>query len=186
MGGYTFLRWPLYLLLNRASGFSMGEKVPRKRDATHAASRFLAAIIAAWFSLDILNYKAMTKVDRKSLKQAARIQQDDVTKCPGRTLQTAQNPDSKVCHTSPPVLAGKTMDLTLLAVTRALDSLIVNLYRRSHPSSPDAASASSTLTAISRYADAFIFALSSGTVVCLHFGTIPSLTCANCRWYRQY
>lgn len=167
MGGYTFLKWPLYLLFDRASGLSRGGKVPRKRDATHAASRFLAAIIAAWFSLDILNYKAMTQVDQKSLKQAACNQQDDVTKSSGLTLQTAQHPDSKLCHTSPLVLASKTMDLTVLAVTRALDSLIVNLYRRSHPSSPDAASASSTLTAISRYADVFIFALSSGTVVCL-------------------
>ena len=187
MGGYTLLRWPLHLVFDRASGLSIGDKVPSKRDATHAASRFLAAIISAWFSLDILNYKAMAKNDRKTFKQAAHNQQDDVTNCSGLTLQTASDPpDTKVCHTSPPVLAGKTMDLTLLAVTRALDSLTVSLYRRSEPSSPNTASPSSTLTAISRYADAFVFALSSGTIVCLQFGALPSLTCGIYPWYREY
>lgn len=64
------------------------------------------------------------------------------------------------------------MDLTLLAVTRALDSLVVNLFRWFNPPFHKTTSASSTyLTAISHYADTFVFALSSSTVVCLQFAT---------------
>lgn len=167
VGGYTFLQWPLSLLFDYASIPVVGKKIPSKR-LSHAAPRFLAAVVSAWFSLEILNYKVIAKVDRKDSEQAAQDQQqhtaDDLT------LQTAKILYSKVSQTSPPVLAGRTVDLTLLAVTRALDSIVVNLYRLSHPSFNNTASVSSTLTAISRYADTFIFAFSSGTVVRLHLG----------------
>lgn len=167
VGGYTFLQWPLSLLFDYASIPVVGKKIPSKR-LSHAAPRFLAAVVSAWFSLEILNYKVIAKVDRKDSEQAAQDQQqhtaDDLT------LQTAKILYSKVSQTSPPVLAGRTVDLTLLAVTRALDSIVVNLYRLSHPSFTNTASVSSTLTAISRYADTFIFAFSSGTVVRLHLG----------------
>ena len=187
MGGYTFLRWPLYLLFDRALG---PIKISLKHNASHAASRFLAAIISAWFSLDILNYQAMAKIDRTNVKQATRNRQDDVANFPGVTLQIADTSDSKYYQTPPSVSAGKTMDLTLLAVTRALDTLVVNIYRCSYPSFPNTASASSTLTAISRYADTVVFALSSSTVVCLQFGAIlsrslPSLIYRNHRGYRM-
>lgn len=176
VGGYTFLQWPLRLLFDYVSVTSIGKKVSseRLRNASHAASRFLAAVISAWFSLEVLKYKAIAKVERKSSKQAAEDQQQHVANGTGLTLQTAKILDSKIAEASPPVLGGKTVDLTLLAVTRALDSLVVNLYRRSYPSFAKKAPASSTLTAISRYADTFIFALSSGTVVCLHFGAMFS------------
>ena len=183
VGGYTFLSWLLRLLFDHASGPSMGEMGSSKRKANHAASRFLAAIISAWFSLDILNHKAMAKADRKNSRRAAQDQQDGVTKCSGLTLQTAKT-ETKVRQTPPPVMVGKTMDLTLLTVTRALDSLVVNLYRRSCSSSPNTAIASSTLTAISQYADTFIFALSSGTVVCLQFGAIPPLFLSQVEYYK--
>ena len=165
MGGYTFLRWPLRLLFDRASG-------PRLRDASYAASRFFAALISAWFSLDILNYKAVAKFHRRIPKQATKEQQNDVANRTGLILQTSKDPDSKDIQTPQPVLAGKTIDLTLLAFTRALDSLVVNSYRWYHPSFANEVSASSISTIISRFADTFIFALSSGTVVCVQFRLI--------------
>ena len=170
VGGYTFLQWPLRLLFDYASIPRMGKGVLSRRmgDTSHAASRFLAALISAWFSLEILNKRALARVDWKDSKQAAQHQPTSLA------LQNATILDSKVSLTSPLVLAGKTVDLTLLAFTRALDSLVVNLYRRSYPSSANTATASSTFSAISRYADTFIFALSSGTVVRLHFGPISS------------
>lgn len=170
VGGYTLLQWPLRLLFDYASIPRRDKRVLSRRlgDTSHAASRFLAALISAWFSLGILNKRALAKVDWKDSKQAAQHQPT------GLTLQNATILDSKVSLTSPLVLAGKTVDLTLLAFTRALDSLVVNSYRRSYPSFANTAPASSTFSAISRYADTFIFALSSGTVVRLHFGPISS------------
>ncbi|KAL9074266.1 MAG: hypothetical protein Q9161_002460 [Pseudevernia consocians] len=162
----------------------MGKKVSSEplRNASHAASRFLAAVLSAWFSLKVLNYKAIAKVERKSSKQAAKDQQQHVANRTGLTLQTAKILDSKIAEASPPVSGGKTVDLTLLVVTRALDSLVVNLYRRSYPSFANKAPASSTLTAISRYADTFIFALSSGTVMWAWFYLPDRLPRAYNKW----
>ena len=175
MGGYTFLQWPLRLLFDYASILIRGKGIPsrRLRDASRDASRFLAALISAWFSLEILNNKAITRFDRKDSEEAAKQQEHLVAKSTGLTLQNARMLDSEVSQASSPVLAGKTVDLTLLAVTRAVDSIVVNIHRHSYPSFANTATASSTLKAISRYTDTLIFALSSGTVVRLDSGAIP-------------
>ena len=129
----------------------------------------------------------MSKIDRKKVQQAIQNEQDgDDTNCSGLKLQSV----AEYYQTPPPIWAGKTMDLTSLAVTRALDTLIVNNYRWYYRLCPDTAFISSTLTVFSRYADTFVFALSSSTVVCLQFGAIPSdllrsLTCKNNRGYRK-
>lgn len=184
VGGYTFLQWPLRLLFDYARTLSTGRGVPsrRLRHASYAASRFLAALISAWFSLEILNNKAIARIDRKDSRQAAQDQQHIVANCTDLTLQTARILDSEVSQASLPVMAGKTVDLTLLAVTRAVDSIVVNLYRRSYPSFANTPLASSTLTAISRYADTFVFALSSGTVMWAWFYLPDRLPRAYNKW----
>ncbi|CAD6585605.1 MAG: hypothetical protein ASARMPRED_002204 [Alectoria sarmentosa] len=181
VGGYTFLQWPLRLLFDYASIPRRDKRVLSRRfsDSNQAASRFLAALISAWFSLEILNKRALAEVDWKDSKQAAQHQPT------GLTLQNATILDSKVSLTSPLVSAGKTVDLTLLAFTRALDSLVVNLYRRSYPSFANTAPASSTFLAISQYADTFIFALSSGTVMWAWFYLPDRLPRAYNKWISE-
>ena len=178
VGGYNFLRWPLRLLFDHASG-------PHLRNANYAASRFFAAIISAWFSLDILNYTAIAKFDTKNSKQAAKEQQHGVANSTGLILQTSKNPNAKDINISPPVLAGKTIDLTLLAVTRALDSLVVNLYRWYHPMFANNVAATSVSTIISQSSDTVIFALSSGTVVRVQYRPNPSLPNLACKDYLE-
>ena len=110
----------------------------------------------------------MSKVKRKNVQQAIRNEQDgDDTNCLGLKAQSI----AEYYQTPPPIWAGKTMDLTLLAVTRALDTLVVNIYRLYYLSCPG--TASTILTVFSWYADTCVFALSSSTVVCLQFGAIP-------------
>ena len=110
----------------------------------------------------------MSKFERKNVQQAKQNEQDgDDTNCSGHKPQSIV----EYCQTPPPIWAGKTMDLTLLAVTRALDTLVVNKYRSYYLSCPDTASI--ILTVFSRYADTIVFALSSSTVVRLQFGAIP-------------
>ena len=177
MGGYTFLQWPLRLLFDYASIFGIGKNVSSERLCNArilTTSRFLAAAISAWFSLELLNRKAIAKVGRENSKQYVQDQQQQDADDTGLTLRNDRMLDSEVSQGRPPVRAGETLDLTLLAVAPALDSVVVYLYRRFNPSFPKTALVSSTMTAISRYADSFIFSLSSGTVVCLHFGTIAS------------
>ena len=127
-------------------------------------SRFFAALISAWFSLDILNYNPTSKLDRKNVQQATQNEQD------GDCLDLKLQSSAENCQAPAPIWASKTIDLTLLAVTRAFDALVVNKYRWFNLSCPE----STILTVFSRYADTFVFALSSGTVVCLKFGAIPS------------
>ena len=147
VGGYTFLKLPLHLLFDRAF-----REVSSKRN--RAASRFFAAIISAWFSFDILNDEP---VYRKNVQQVT-----PKSNCSGSPLHKIKN-EADYCQTSPPIWAGKTMDLTLLAVTRALDTLVINSYRWYY-----------STTVFSRYADTFVFALSSSTVVRLQSGMITS------------
>lgn len=148
----------------------MGQRLPSKRlpITSQAASRFLAAAMSAWFSLEILNYRA--KDDPKSSRQAAQDQRQHVGHHPYLTLQATQVLDSNVSQASSAILAGETIDLTLLAVTRAVDSLVVALYRRSDRSFVLIPSISSILKIVSRYSDTLIFAISSSRVVCLHLG----------------
>ena len=148
----------------------MGQRLPSKRlpITSQATSRFLAAAMSAWFSLEILNYRA--KDDSKSSRQAAQDQRQHVGQHPYLTLQPTQVLDSNLSQASSAILAGETIDLTLLAVTRAVDSLVVALYRRSDRSFVLIPSISSILKIVSRYSDTLIFAISSGRVVCLHLG----------------
>ena len=148
----------------------MGRGLPSKRSPirSQVASRFLAAAMSAWFSLEILNYRA--KDDPKSSRQAAQDHHQHVGHHPCLTLQATQVLDSHVSQASSAILAGETIDLTLLAVTRALDSLVVALYRRSDRSFVLIPFIYSILTIVSRYSDTLIFAISSSRVVCLHLG----------------
>ena len=148
----------------------MGQRLPSKRFpiTSQVASRFLAAAMSAWFSLEILNYKA--KDDPKSSRQAAQDHRQHVDHHPCLTLQATQVLDSNVSQASSAILAGETIDLTLLAVTRALDSLVVALYRRPDRSFVLIPSITSIFTIVSRYSDTLIFAISSSRVVCLHLG----------------
>lgn len=171
VGGYTFLQWPLHAFV-----LNMGKRLPSKqlRNASFVVSRFLAAVVSAWFSLEVFQYKANGKVARKNPKQSAQDQQGFSADNTGLLSQNAQSLGSNISYACPPVLASKTLDLTLFAISRAADSLVVDLYRRSYPSFAETALISSSLGAISRYADTFIFAISSGAVVCLHLRATSS------------
>ena len=136
--------------------------------------RFLAAVVSAWFSLEVFKYNANDKVARKNPEQSVQDQRGYAANGTGSVSPTAQSLDSNVSQACPPVLAGKTLDLTLFAVTRALDSLAIALYRRSYPAFANLTLVSSTFGAISRCADTGIFALSSGAVVRLHVTAISS------------
>ena len=157
-GGFTFLRWSLCLVLDHASS-------ARLENASHAASRFLAALFSAWFSLGILNHRDMEKFDRKNSKQIAQDQQYGVTDDVNLKFQISTFPNPQVSQLSPINLAGNTIDLTLFAVTRAFDSLFINLYRQSRPAVIGNGPAFSILNVTARYANTLIFALSSSTVV---------------------
>lgn len=134
-------------------------------NARYPASRFLAALVSAWFSLQLLNATKAPKVERTAPNGTQGPQQHDA-----EVSHEAKDAScAKAEATKPGIpsfqIAGKTIDLTILAVARALDTLIVNIWHRSNPSTTTSQPTSLISTAISHYTDTLVFALSSGTVM---------------------
>lgn len=138
-------------------------------------SRWLSSAIAAYFSIQILQTPLSTHANPTA---ATKPEYNPVS---GQTVTTPTAP------TSPPQ-AGRTLDLTLFAATRALDVIIGELWsrRRTHlpPASPLArAPALRTLDRLlSHLTDPLIFALTSGIVMWNWFYAPHSLPRAYNKW----
>ncbi|KAK0705221.1 integral membrane protein [Lasiosphaeris hirsuta] len=133
VGGSTLLEVPLKVALNKLTK-NLSE-VARKR-----LSRWFASFIAAYLSLRLLQSKQSA-----SFVEVAPVQ---VEETPGAAFGTTRS-------------AGRTLDLTLFAVTRALDIIVGSLWaRRQTTKKPSAVS-----SAISHLPDTALFAVSSGLIM---------------------
>ena len=161
VGGYTFLQIPLRHLYDYLCIIVEG-KNPRLRRwyrGRLAVPRFVAALLSAWFSLQLLNrYKPSPVNEATTIRRPGSSQQDGSNAAvEAETTTPLASGDTE----APALLAGKTLDLTILAASRALDSLITSLWRRSHSYFLP----TTTSKAISNHASTFLFALSSGTIM---------------------
>ena len=143
-----------------------------------ATSRFLSAFIASWISLKLLN---ISKSSTKS-EAAPKISNAEATgnskPLPGSdaTLQNILLPGHR------PPLAGRTLDLTLLVLVRALDAFIGDLWRRRVKSIKNSRRVPFYYHAISHYADAAVFAASAGAVMWAWFYLPERLPRAYNKW----
>lgn len=120
-------------------------------------ARWLSSALAAYFSIQFLQTPYSPHIDATG---APILDSNPIS---GHTIQ------SSIAPSSPP-LAGRTLDLTLFAVTRAADVLIGELWarRRSHLSTPPRSSPSTARTLdrlTSTLADPLVFAMTSGLVM---------------------
>lgn len=81
--------------------------------------RFIATLVSAWFTFGLLNQKPIRIQGNAPERQNGAIQRDLTENHDGKT--TAE------CH---PQLAGRTMDLTLFSLTRAVDSMACMAWAR--------------------------------------------------------
>ncbi|KAJ0125366.1 hypothetical protein J7T55_006712 [Diaporthe amygdali] len=128
-------------------------------------SRYLSSFIAAWFSLRLLQSK-------QSIPSTT-------------TLTTAATPlASPKPDQTPRPQAGRTLDLTLFAATRALDVLVGELWsRRRNIRSPSASTTTKTLDHFaSSLADPLIFAFSSSLIMWNWFYNPATLPRAYNKW----
>ncbi len=127
-------------------------------------SRFVAATLSAWFSLQLLNAPKTTKAHASRKGETNPNGKGQFQKA---TLKPKTSGIIKLAdiHGTAPFLAGKTIDLTILVVARAVDSIVVNLWRHSRISGNLMVPKGLISSAISRYADGLVFAISSGTVM---------------------
>ena len=161
VGGYTFLQIPLRRLYNVFGIIVEGKNRQSRRlyKGRLPVPRFLAALVSAWFSLQLLNEFRPSRVNEVTTTRRPESSQEDDTDA---GLEAGTTSPINLKDTQAPILfAGKTLDLTILTASRALDSLIINLWRRSQSHYLP----TKTSKTISQHSSTFLFALSSGTIM---------------------
>ncbi|KAK5660785.1 hypothetical protein OQA88_12152 [Cercophora sp. LCS_1] len=139
VGGSTLLEIPLKAAFDKAVK-SLPE-VARTR-----LSRWFASFIAAWLGLRLLQSK-----QSPSFTEATPVRSDSP---PDVEHQTTR-------------FAGRTLDLTFFALTRALDVIVGELWSRRRTRRMAAGKWTPLEDAVSRLADPAVFALSSGLIMSL-------------------
>lgn len=105
-----------------------------------------------------------TKPQRPQSEGSERDQRGCPTSAPFITKSSARSNEFDVPETLSP-LAGNTIDLTVLVFTRAVETTVINIWRRRKASSRLNHAKWSTHCASSSQVDSIIFALSSGTIM---------------------
>lgn len=142
-------------------------------------TRPVAAFCAAWLSLRFLNKSQRIRI---SLWPSNLRRETDAGNISGYNNR-GQFEEEKLQH-APQYSAGKTLDLTLFALTRSIETIIGDLWSRHKTSRRAKAKWTSLETMISRFADSFVFALSSGMIMWAWFYFPDNLPRAYNRWIR--
>lgn len=165
MAGYKLLQLPVLSLDYTLRG--------RTGNARVSTARFVAAFLSAWFSLHLLNSP------RSKASIRATAVEVHTTKLDMATYEQPSCSFATPKHVSD-LSSGKTIDLTLFAATRAIETIVVGIWRHREVRY---STASFTLSSIvSRQADALVFAISSGTVMWSWFYSPEKLPRAYNKW----
>ncbi len=161
VGGSTILQPPLRLVFKQLWRTAGGEEWSFPLLKRGRLARFLAAFLAAWLSLQLLNSRPVprtaeenvTSDDQTSLKSL-----NDVCQSPSEQFE-------KRHWKAPLALAGRTMDLTLFAVIRAIDVVVADLWSRHRSRSQKTGRWTQVESFLSRTIDAGVFAVGAGAVM---------------------
>lgn len=160
VGMYTFFQFPMRLLLYQVSVVIRSSRLRMHSKFHITTSRLLAAFCAAWLSLQLLNKSSVSKriarqVDSprdKIFEGSKEIEWPQISKKTGASNISAP-------------LAGKTIDLTLFAMTRAAETIIGDLWSRHKSLTTSSATWMRFQRLISNFTDASVFAISSGVIM---------------------
>ena len=147
VGGFVLLQKPIRYLYHYVCIFLIknnGQRWAAQR-LELAIVRFLAACISAWLSLPLLNAQKVALESRRSASDQA------------------EEVDLLKSHSTIPRQAGRTIDLTLFASTRALEAVIINIWRYRNRQSPKPHSPLSKV--LSYHTDTLIFVASCSTIM---------------------
>ncbi|MCJ1432896.1 hypothetical protein MMC27_002254 [Xylographa pallens] len=157
VGGYTTFQYLIQFLIHlisKRSSISL-----RLRGFSNTVSRFLAAFIAAWLSLRLLNnVKGPSRPDDRPSETKILDGQEGSRK---DSIQL----DRPVSQSKQPGLLGQSLDLTILVSVRALDSVVGDLWSRLASPRVLKSQRSSVYSRISQFTDAGVFAVSAGAVM---------------------
>lgn len=152
---YTLFQFPVRLLLHKAAS---SFRLNMHSDRNITISRVISAFCAAWLSLQLLNKPVGVKGEALKLK----IDSAQEINASNRVSQVPEKDFSRKLSIP---LAGKTIDLTLFAVTRSLESIVGQLWNRHKLSRVSRGKWTKLEVLISRFTDASVFAISSGMIM---------------------
>lgn len=152
---YTLFQFPVRLVLHKAVSNS---RLNMHSDRNITISRLISAFCAAWLSLQLLNKPFGVKGEASKLK----IDSSQEINASYRVFQVPEEDFSRKMSIP---LAGKTIDLTLFAVTRSLESIVGQLWNRHKISRVSRGKWTKLEMLISHFTDASVFAISSGMIM---------------------
>lgn len=145
------------------------------RNFSVATSRFFAAFCSAWLSLQLLNGNYQSKLSRQPRQQVNHLRKFTYTK----SLKNIGITTSRDATSSQ---AGRSLDLTLFAVTRSVETVVGYLWARRRTSRIASAKWTKIEEMVSCMADPIVFAASSGVVMWAWFYHPNRLPRAYNRW----
>lgn len=176
VGLYAFLRYPLWILSKRLEKFLKSRRWRIHLNFSNKTSRFAAAFWAAWLSLGLLNGTHHSKGPQQSMQQT-----NAEKLLNGKALQVNEGQDSGYVSLSK---AGRSLDLTIFAVTRSIETLIGYFWARRKTSRLTSGKWTSAEATVSQLADAGVFAASSGVIMWAWFYYPDRLPRAYNRWIK--
>lgn len=120
--------------------------------------------MSAWLSLQLLNGPRVSKAQNSSPGDCKDHETDYVgqNRLKVNTLGFVEPADARQIG---PLMAGKTIDLTIIAAARAIDTLISNTWRHLSSIRKISSSFQSVYSAPIQHTDSLVFALSSGMIM---------------------
>lgn len=179
VGLYASIQFPLRLFFHFVVNLKRKKTLCSKPTFCIALSRPIAAFCSAWLSLQFLNRSQRIRIS----PPPSNLQRGT---CTGYKIEdtNSRQSEEKFSRQAPLHSAGKTMDLTLFALTRSVETIVGDLWSRHKASRIARAKWTSLEAMISRFADSFLFAVSSGMVMWAWFYFPDSLPRAYNRWIR--
>ena len=175
MGGYTFLQIPLRFLLELAVSPSCLKPQFRLRRDREIILQFVSAFCSSWFGLGLLNG---LQVDQTRSESSSKIFNE-------RPLTSQRVNAQERPFTQPALVAGRSIDMTLFAVSRAAETIIHKVWLRRKSARLIKGQWTAFESAVSRYADSWLFATSAGSVMWAWFYTPERLPPAYRAWIRS-
>ena len=179
VGGYTTFQYSVRSLINLIAKKS--PKFSKYARSANALSRFLAAFVAAWLSLRLLNnIKYPSGLD----DGLTRTRISEVVDTVHRRDPTQLDPQASTSK-QPVSLLGQSLDLTLLVSVRAMDCLVGDVWTRYGAPRASKSKWSSAYSRVSQLSDAGIFAVSAGAVMWAWFYLPERLPRGYNEWINQ-
>ena len=191
VGGSTLLETPFQRLLRSLPAIVRFDRSNHAFLSPKSVARFLSTLLGAWLGFGLLNAKPA----HASFRSSPRTEQTDVAATEANTVKADLPPafsnQSLIRHPPTPIVqanspqAGRTIDLTLFAVHRALDIIVGSLWSRRRARRVARGQWSTLEASVSHFADAGVFALSAALVMWAWFYQPERLPRSYRSWIRD-